>query len=151
MTHHRRALFVIIAAVVLDAALGLLFAGAEHVPAAHGLYCGLANAVTVGCDIAPRTVAGYVVSALECALIVPLFAATFSLFTSGLTSVHVAASEQRVKAHIERRLREHLREAGGTMTVAVADGADATGSNFSALPSGLGAVAGYLTGPEGAK
>ena len=106
MIHRRQALAVIIIAVLLDAALGLLFAAAEHVPDAHGLYCGLANAVTVGCDIAPRTVAGYVVSALECALIVPLFAATFSLFTSGLTSVHVAASEQRVKAHIERRLRE---------------------------------------------
>ena len=35
------------------------------------------------------------------------------------------------------------------MTVAVVDGADATGSNFSALPSGLGVVAGYCTGTDG--
>jgi hypothetical protein len=108
VTHHRRALVVIAAAVVLDAVLGLLFAAAEHVPPAHGLYCGLANAVTVGCDIAPRSVAGYVVSALECALVVPLFAATFSLFTSGLTSTHVAASEKRIKEHFEERLHHHF-------------------------------------------
>ena len=39
---------------------------------------------------------------------VPLFGATFSLFTSGLTGSHVAASERRVKAHLEDRLRHHL-------------------------------------------
>jgi hypothetical protein len=108
MSHHRRALAVIAAAVVLDAALGVLFSAAERIPVAHGLYCGLANAVTVGCDIAPRTVAGYVISAIECALIVPLFAATFSLFTSGLTAGHVAASEDRIKRHVNGALRHHL-------------------------------------------
>ena len=35
------------------------------------------------------------------------------------------------------------------MTNAIIEGADATGSNFSALPSGLGVVAGYLTGGAG--
>ena len=35
------------------------------------------------------------------------------------------------------------------MTAAIIDGADATGSNFHALPGGLGIVAGYVTGSEG--
>ena len=35
------------------------------------------------------------------------------------------------------------------MTVAIIDGADATGSNFTSLPEGLGIVAGYVTGSEG--
>lgn len=35
------------------------------------------------------------------------------------------------------------------MTVAVIDGADAPGSNFTSLPAGAGIVAGYVTGSEG--
>ena len=35
------------------------------------------------------------------------------------------------------------------MTVAVIDGADATGSNLASLPSGFGVIAGYSTGSDG--
>jgi hypothetical protein len=101
MSHHRIALVVIGAAVVLDVALGLAFAGAEHIPVAHGLFCGLANAVTDGCDIPPRTPGGYLITAAEYLLVVPLFAATFSLFTSGLTSMHIRRSERRIKNHVD--------------------------------------------------
>lgn len=110
MSHHRIALAVIAAAAVLDTVLGLAFAWAERIPAAHGLFCGLANAVTDGCDIAPRTAAGYVITAAEYLLVVPLFAATFSLFTSGLTSMHIGRSEQRIKDHVNGALDEALKQ-----------------------------------------
>ena len=111
MTHRQIAVLTIAAALVLAAALGLAFAKAERIPPAHGLFCGLANAVTDGCDIAPRTTAAYIITALEYCLCVPLFGASFSLFTSGLASLHTARSERRIMAHIEDRLRHHL---GGT-------------------------------------
>jgi hypothetical protein len=100
VNHHRIAVAVIAAAMTLDAVLGLAFARAEHLPAPHGLFCGLANAVTDGCDVAPRTAGGYVITALEYFLVVPLFAATFSLFTSGLTSLHIGRAERRIKQHV---------------------------------------------------
>jgi hypothetical protein len=114
VSHRVIALLVIMAALVIDAALGLAFAAAEQLPLPHGLFCGLANAVTDGCDVAPRTVPGYVITAAEYILVVPLFAATFSLFTSGLTAVHIKDSEARVKQHIENRLRHHLGRDGGS-------------------------------------
>ena len=108
MSHRRIALITIAAAIVLDAALGLAFAKADRIPPAHGLFCGLANAVTDGCDIPPRTVTGYIVTVMQYLLVVPLFAATFSLFTSGLTSLHTARSEERIKEHVNGALRHHL-------------------------------------------
>jgi hypothetical protein len=114
VSHQRRAVFIILTALTLDAGLGLAYA-AETPGLAwwHGLYCALATAVTVGGDVSPVNAAGYVITALECTLVVPLFGAAFSLLTSGLTSVHVRASEERVKEHVERRLREHLTHANG--------------------------------------
>jgi hypothetical protein len=103
VSHHRIALVTIAAALVLDAALGLAYAAAEHLPAWHGLFCGLANAVTDGGDVSPTNPAGYAITAAEYALVVPLFAATFSLFTSGLSALHVRDAERRIKAHITAR------------------------------------------------
>lgn len=108
MTHRRIAALTILAAIILDAVLGLAYSRAESIPAAHGLFCGLANAVTDGCDVAPRTTTAYVVTSMEYLLVVPLFAATFSLMTSGLTAVHVASAERRIKAHVNGALRHHL-------------------------------------------
>lgn len=96
MSHHRIALIVIAAAAVLDAALGFGYAAAEHLPAWHGLFCALANAVTVGGDVPPTDPAGYAINAAECLLVVPLFAATFSLFTSGLSAIHIRSIHQRL-------------------------------------------------------
>jgi hypothetical protein len=96
VSHHRIALIVIAAALVLDAGLGLGFAAAEHLPAWHGLFCGLANAVTDGGDVAPTNTAGYAVTAAEYVLVVPLFAATFSLFTSGLSAIHIRGIHKRL-------------------------------------------------------
>jgi NhaP-type Na+/H+ or K+/H+ antiporter len=110
MKAHRTALIVITAALALDALLGLAYSAAQHIPVWHGLYCALANAVTLGGDVSPTTPAGYWVNAAECVLVVPLFAATFSLFTSGLTATHIGDSEARIKRHLldlETRLARH--------------------------------------------
>lgn len=82
--HHRRAIRIIAAALVTDALCGLAYARFERIPAWHGLYCALANAVTLGGDVSPVNIAGYVINTIECTTVIPLFAAALSLFTSGL-------------------------------------------------------------------
>lgn len=104
MSHHRVAVLVIAAAVVLDQVFGLLFSLVQPMPLWHGEACALANAVTDGCDVAPRNGPAYAVTALEYMIVVPLFAATFSLFTSGLSSIHVQRSEERIKNHMTEQL-----------------------------------------------
>lgn len=114
MTHRRRALAIIIAAVVLDVALGVAFAAAERVSVADGLYWATTTATTVGYgDITPHGWLPHLVAIGVMITVIPLFASAFSLLTSGLTSTHVAASEKRMKAHLERRLREHLGKGAG--------------------------------------
>jgi hypothetical protein len=112
MSHHRTALITIVVAVAADVACGLLYAAAEHTGAAHGLYCAVGNAVTEGACTTPATAAGHWINVAEYVLVVPLFAATFSLFTGGLAGAHVAAAEARIKRHVEDRLRHHLGQTG---------------------------------------
>lgn len=107
MSHHRLALLTIAAALVLDAAMGVAYSAAMHIPVALGLYNALANAVTLGGDVAPVGVWAHVVNAIECFTIIPLMAAALSFFTSGLTGLHIQASEGRIKRHLEERLAEH--------------------------------------------
>lgn len=104
MNHRRTMLRVIGAAIATDIACGLLFAYAQHIAWWHGLYNALANAVTVGGDVVPTTPLGWATNAIECILVVPLFAATLSLFTTVLTA-------ERVEAHVDKRhaeLRKHI-------------------------------------------
>jgi hypothetical protein len=111
MSHHRAALLTIAAAAVMDTACGLLYSAAEHVSTGHALFCAVGNAVTEGACTTPATTAGHWIDLAEFLLVVPLFGAAFSLFTSGLTGSqvreHVRASESRVKQHVEDRLAEH--------------------------------------------
>jgi voltage-gated potassium channel len=114
VNNHRRALVTITAAVALDTALGLSFGAADHIGPANGLYFATTTATTVGYgDITPQGWLPHVLAVAIMVTVIPLFAATFSLLTSGLTAGHVTASEHRVKAHIERRFREHLGEPPG--------------------------------------
>lgn len=89
MKHHHVALVTAAVALALDVALGLLYGTDEHIGAWHGIYCALATAVTAGGDVNPVNTAGYVIMTVVCVTVVPLFGATFSLFTSALAAVHV--------------------------------------------------------------
>lgn len=85
--HHKRALAIISVAVVLDAALGVAFAAAEHVSVPDGLYFATTTATTVGYgDVVPHGWAAHLIAVTIMLTVIPLFAATFSLLTSGLTS-----------------------------------------------------------------
>lgn len=110
---HRAAVVTIAAAAVLDTGLGSLFAATEHLSEAQGLYWAVATATTVGYgDVVPKTPTGHLIAVLVMLTVVPLFGASFSLFTSGLTAAHVRSSERRIKAHVEDRLRTHLGKKG---------------------------------------
>lgn len=112
--HSKRAWLVICAALVLDALCGLGFSYTEDLPIWHGLYIALANAVTFGGDVAPHSAMGYVINTIECVLVIPLFAATLSLFTSGLTVEHVGKKVEEhteaIKDHVAAAVRAHTDE-----------------------------------------
>jgi hypothetical protein len=107
MNRRKLETWVIASAAALDVVLGILYSVAEHVPLWHGLYCALANAVTDGGDVSPTNGFGYAVNAAEFILVVPLFAATFSLFTTVLTTkdvkAHVDKRHEELKAHVTER------------------------------------------------
>jgi voltage-gated potassium channel len=112
--HRRRAVTVLAAAALLDAVLGLVFAIADHVSVPDGLYFATTTATTVGYgDITPRGWGAHVLAVLMMLTVIPLFASAFSLLTSGLTSTHVAASEKRIKEHVEERLLHHFSGGSG--------------------------------------
>jgi hypothetical protein len=71
-----------------------------------------------GCDPRPATVAadrvdagpptthyGFLINTAEFFLVIPLFGATFGLFTGLLADVHVRRSEERIKQHVTDSVR----------------------------------------------
>jgi hypothetical protein len=120
--HHSAALGTVTAAVVLDAALGVWFGAADHIGIPDGLFFATTTATTVGYgDLTAHGWLPHLLAVTMMLTVIPLFAATFSLFTSGLASesVHarLAAAEQRIKDHTEARLRHHLKGAAGEPTL----------------------------------
>lgn len=102
--HHRHAMRVIFLAACLDVILGVMFAAAQGISAWDGLYFATTTATTVGYgDITPHGWLAHVIAVLIMITVLPLFAATFSLFTSGLasreTEVQVQAAEHRIRRH----------------------------------------------------
>lgn len=104
--HHKRALQVLAATFGLDGVLGVLYGLADHVHALHGVYCALGTATTVGCDIPPANGYAYVLSAVMMLTVVPLFAAVFSFFTSGLTADHVDVKTETQTTELKQHLRQ---------------------------------------------
>ena len=101
--NHRRALWVIITAAILDIIFGIIFAAAAHVSIGMGLYYATATATTAG--NAPVTLSGwlpYTLTVLIMLTVIPLFSACFSLFTAGLTTNHVDQRHEEMKAHVTR-------------------------------------------------
>lgn len=96
------------AAVALDVTGGLVFSLVEHVPAGIGLYWALTTATTVGYgDVTPKTTAGHIVATIVMLTVVPLFAATYALITTGLTARHVSAETSRVRDRLDHVIHHH--------------------------------------------
>jgi voltage-gated potassium channel len=98
------AYFTILAAVGLDVIAALSFAAVEHVSVGDGFYWSVATATTVGYgDVTPHHALGKLIAVIVMLTVIPLFAATFSLFTTILTANHVS----REAGHLRRRL-DHI-------------------------------------------
>ena len=106
MSHHRIALLVIGCAAVIDAFGALAFAAADHQGVLLSFYWAVYTATTTGYGDVPVIGPGaHVVAIVVMLTAIPLWTATFSLFTSGLMAQHVRKAEHRIKAHIEERTR----------------------------------------------
>ena len=104
----RAAVLTIATAVGFDLIGAVWFAAAENLSVPTGLYWSVTTATTVGYgDITPHTSTGRVISVLVMLTVIPLFAATFSLLTTSLTSMHVSRLHAEAMAHI-RHIKEHL-------------------------------------------
>lgn len=117
----RRAVKVISVCVALLLADSAAFSAAEHIPFWHGLYVILANAETFGGDVPPTDAAGYVCNTVVLLVLIPLFGAVISFFTSGLTETHVKAESAKLHdkldthhaSHMDRMERIHRAVGGG--------------------------------------
>ena len=109
MTINRRAaVYTILAAVAFDFFGAIWFAAVEHLSVATSLYWSVTTATTVGYgDITPHTHTGRLIAVLVMLTVIPLFAATFSLMTTTLTSMHMKKLHDEALAHI-RHIKEHL-------------------------------------------
>lgn len=109
MTINRRAaIYTIFAAVAFDFFGAIWFAAVEHLSVATSLYWSVTTATTVGYgDITPHTHTGRLIAGLVMLTVIPLFAATFSLMTTTLTSMHISKLHDEALAHI-RHIKEHL-------------------------------------------
>jgi hypothetical protein len=99
--HHRRALKVIALAVLLDAALGAVYAQAMRISTWDGLYYATGIATTSGnsSDL-PHGWLPHVVTMLMMTTVIPLFGCTFSLVTTGLTADHVDKRHKQMTDHV---------------------------------------------------
>ena len=104
----KAAVYTIVAAVGFDLVGALWFAAVERISVPTAIYWSVTTATTVGYgDITPHTHTGRAIAVLVMLTVIPLFAATFSLMTTTLTSMHVSKLHDEALAHI-RHIKEHL-------------------------------------------
>lgn len=110
----RGAFIVIVVAILMDVTCGLLFAGYEHVRWYQGLYWAEGEATTVGNSVYSATTPGaMIIKAIVGVTVIPLFAATFSIFTTALTATHVHKVGHDLKTHVTREKEAIKRHIGG--------------------------------------
>lgn len=107
----RGALYVVIAAILLDILCGIGFSFFQHVPLWSGLYWAEGEATTVGSRFVATTPWAEFDKAIVGLTVVPLFAATFSIFTTALTATHVHKAESNLKKHVtseKEAIKRHI-------------------------------------------
>ena len=106
--NRRAAVYTILAAIGFDLVGAVWFAATEHLSVPTGIYWSVTTATTVGYgDITPHTHVGRLIAVLVMLTVIPLFAATFSLLTTSLTTMHVSKLHAEALAHL-RHIKEHL-------------------------------------------
>jgi voltage-gated potassium channel len=105
---HKRALITIGVAAGLDVAGGAAFAAADHINMMTGFYWSVTTATTVGYgDVEPHTIAARIIAVCVMLTVIPLFAATFSILTSSLTTHHVHAESRQTQRMISHIIKHH--------------------------------------------
>lgn len=87
--HHRRVVKILAATALADIILGILMGMTEHCSPWHGMYCTTGLTTTDGCDLAFHGWQAYILATIAMILMVPLWSAAFSFFTTGLTADHI--------------------------------------------------------------
>ncbi|HVW80856.1 MAG TPA: potassium channel family protein [Mycobacteriales bacterium] len=106
--NRRAALITIAAAVGCDVLGAIWFAAVENISVPSALYWSVTTATTVGYgDITPHTHTGRFIAVLVMLTVIPLFAATFSLLTTSLTTMHASKLHAEALAHLHH-IKEHL-------------------------------------------
>lgn len=106
--NRRAAIYTIVAAVGFDLIGAVWFAAVENLSVPTSIYWSVTTATTVGYgDITPHTHIGRVIAVLVMLTVIPLFAATFSLLTTSMTTVHLSKLHDEALAHL-RHIKEHL-------------------------------------------
>jgi hypothetical protein len=86
--HHHRALYLLGVTVVLVVVLGWLMGTVTRTGPIHGVYCTAGLATTDGCDIALHGRLQYGLALAAMVLMIPLWSAVFSFFTTALLVSH---------------------------------------------------------------
>ena len=106
---NRKLAYVTIAtAGCLDLIAGIGFAAAEHISDGSGLYWAVTTATTVGYgDVTPHNALGKWIAVLVMLTVIPLFAATFSLFTTLMTTDHVSKEATALRLRLDHIIKHH--------------------------------------------
>lgn len=103
----RRALALLATALIGVVLGGWWLSATWHISLGYGIYCAIGVASTEGCSAAPTTGAGRTAAVVLILVLIPVLAAVFALLNGMHVAKHVRASEERIKAHFEKRLDEH--------------------------------------------
>ena len=113
LSEHKPTYSVLSSVVLADAASGVWYALDQHIPVTSGLCYALGVITTSGSSV-EAGVGGHarLITALTQLLLIPLAGVVLSFLNSAITAMavkkHVDASEARIKAHTERRIKHHL-------------------------------------------